>query len=54
MTKQSYQAEWVDFMDAYRVYDPKHPQQTVAYVDKSELRTDERLANCIIKEKNNA
>lgn len=54
MTNQSYQADWIDYMGLYRVYDPKHPQQTVAYVDEAELRTDERLANCIIKEFKNA
>ena len=53
MTKQSYQADWIDYMDAYRVYDPEHPQQTVAYVDEEELQIDKRLVNCIIKEQNN-
>ena len=24
-------AEWVDYMGAYRVYDPKQPQTTMAY-----------------------
>ena len=24
-------AEWVDYMSAYRVYDPKQPQITIAY-----------------------
>lgn len=43
---RQYQADWLDYMDAYRVYDPKHLQQTVAYVDEEERRTDERLADC--------
>lgn len=24
-------AEWVGYMNAYRIYSPKNPQQTVAY-----------------------
>lgn len=26
-------AEWIDYMDSYRLYDPKYPQQTIAYED---------------------
>lgn len=26
-------AEWIGYMKAYRLYDPKDPQQTVAYED---------------------
>lgn len=26
-------AEWIDYRDAYRLYDPKYPQQTIAYED---------------------
>ena len=26
-------AEWIPFMKAYRLYDPEHPQQTIAYED---------------------
>ena len=26
-------AEWISYMKAYRLYDPRYPQQTVAYVD---------------------
>lgn len=29
-------AEWIDHMKAYRLYDPSYPQQTVAYVDSIE------------------
>ena len=29
-------AEWISYMKAYRLYDPKYPQQTVAYVDDLE------------------
>lgn len=33
-----YHVYWVSWLDAYRVYDPKHPEQTVAYVeDLSEI-----------------
>ena len=28
--------DWADYMDAYRVYDPRHPQQTLAYADTIE------------------
>lgn len=28
--------EWVNYMGAFRLYDPKHPEQTVAYVDSME------------------
>lgn len=37
-------ADWVEFMKAYRVYDPKHPQQTIAYeedLDVAEKRAKE-------------
>ncbi len=26
-------AEWIWYMEAYRLYDPEHPEWTVAYVD---------------------
>lgn len=29
-------AEWVTYMDAYRLYDPKYPEWTVAYIDSTE------------------
>lgn len=29
-------AEWISYMRAYRLYDPKHPQQTIAYEDCDE------------------
>ena len=35
-------AEWIDFRMAYRLYDPNHPVDTVAYVD--DLQTAERDA----------
>lgn len=35
-------AEWIDFRMAYRLYDPNHPVDTVAYVD--DLQTAEREA----------
>lgn len=28
---RGYVFEWVDYMKAFRVYDPKHPEQTCAY-----------------------
>lgn len=24
-------ADWIEYMKAYRIYDPKHSQQTIAY-----------------------
>ena len=35
-------AEWIDFRMAYRLYDPNHPVDTVAYAD--DLQTAERDA----------
>ena len=35
-------AEWIGYMDAYRIYNPKKPQNTVAYV--SSLEEAERSA----------
>ena len=33
-----YHVYWVSWLDAYRVFDPKHREQTVAYVeDLSEI-----------------
>ena len=26
-------ADWIPYMEAYRLYDPQYPQQTIAYVD---------------------
>lgn len=31
--KISLNAEWIPFMSAYRLYSPKNPQDTVAYVE---------------------
>lgn len=34
-------AYWVEYMDAYRLFDPKHPEQTIAYeedLDEAESR----------------
>lgn len=30
-------AEWIDYMKAYRLYNPKYPQQTVAYEEDLEV-----------------
>lgn len=40
-------AHWVYYMDAWRVYDPDHPNTTVAYLEDG----DERLKD-IIKDGN--
>ena len=29
-------AEWIDYMNAYRLYNPEHPQETIAYEDDLE------------------
>ena len=37
-------AEWISYMKAYRLYDPKAPQKTVAYeadLGEAEKRCDE-------------
>lgn len=26
-------ADWIPHMKVYRIYDPKHPEQAIAYVD---------------------
>lgn len=37
--------EWLIWMEAYRLYDPKHPQQTVAYEDNLEDAEKHALEN---------
>lgn len=29
-------AEWIPYMSAYRLYDPAHPEQTIAYEDSED------------------
>lgn len=29
-------AEWIEYMKAYRLYNPKKPQNTIAYEENSE------------------
>lgn len=41
-------AEWIPYMNAYRLYNPIHPQWTVAYVDT--LEDAERPGYRIIQE----
>ena len=38
-------AEWITYMKAYRLYDPRHPQQTVAYEDSEEAAKEHAVAN---------
>ena len=33
MPEVQWNAEWIPYMKSYRLYDPKHPQDTIAYVD---------------------
>lgn len=35
--KKELWAEWITYMKAYRLYDPKHPQATVAYEDDMDV-----------------
>ena len=30
---RGYVIEWIDYRNDYRIYDPKHPNWTVAYAD---------------------
>lgn len=39
-------AEWIPYRKDYRLYDPRHPEQTVAYVDS--LEEAERPGYCIV------
>lgn len=33
---KQWNAQWIDYMDAYRIYDPETPWQTIAYEDTFE------------------
>ena len=41
-------AVWIPWMDVYRLYDPKHPEQTVAYVDAEDLEKEEKYGYSIV------
>lgn len=38
-------AEWIIYMKAYRIYDPRCPQQTVAYEDDLDVAERHALEN---------
>lgn len=38
-------AEWISWMKAYRLYDPRHPQQTVAYEEDEDAAEALALEN---------
>ena len=38
-------AEWIPYMKAYRIYDPKEPQQTIAYDDNLDIAEQYALEN---------
>ena len=38
-------AEWIDFRMAYRLYDPTHPVDTIAYVDDLQVAEEEAIEN---------
>ena len=40
--KKIYKAYFVKEMNAYRLYDPENPQQTIAYFDADELEIAKR------------
>jgi len=40
--KKIYKAYFVKEMNAYRLYDPENPQQTIAYFDVDELEIAKR------------
>lgn len=43
-------AVWIPYMKAYRLYDPKHKEQTVAYVDAEDLEKEEQYGYTIVLE----
>lgn len=44
--KKIYKAYFVKEMNAYRLYDPDYPQQTIAYFDADEMeKTKKRVAD---------
>ena len=46
VTKKIYKTYFVKEMNAYRLYDPDYPQQTIAYFDADELeKTKKRVAD---------
>ena len=36
-------AEWIDFRMLYRLYDPNHPADTIAYVDDLQVAEKEAM-----------
>lgn len=38
-------AEWIPHMKAYRLYNPKHPQQTIAYEDDEDTARRHAMEN---------
>lgn len=38
-------AEWINYMKAYRIYDPKNSQQTVAYENNLETAKSNAIEN---------
>lgn len=41
-------AVWIPYMNAYRLYDPKYKEQTVAYVDAEDLEKEEEYGYNIV------
>lgn len=41
-------AIWIPYMNAYRLYDPRYKEQTVAYVDAEDLVKEEEYGYNIV------
>lgn len=50
MEQKQINAEWIWYLKAYRLYDPQHPQRTVAYADdldqERENHPELRIVEC--------
>lgn len=44
-------ADWIPYMEAYRLYDPQNPQQAIAYVDDPK-EAEDRGYEVIINDSN--
>lgn len=43
--KKQLNAEWISHRNAYRLYNPENPQQTVAYEDDLEVAEQDAIEN---------
>jgi hypothetical protein len=49
MIKGKYHAEYIEHMKCYRLYDPRYPEQTVAYIDNPEEEKEHNVKIIIIE-----